>query len=123
MSSVIVGKFRDFYGGGPVSLVARRYHGGGDSDVGNSDIIKLEKGYSDGDVGSSDVSRKGGRDRAGDSDVCRQVGTRRSQYFGFCLFTPRVSDSYYYRTVLEYGDQRTGGVGDLVLAAVAVPWK
>jgi len=29
------------------------------------------------------VGREGGRGRAGDSDVCRYVGTRRSQYFVF----------------------------------------
>jgi len=34
--------------------------GGGDNYVGDSDIIKLDRGYGDGDVGSSDVSREGG---------------------------------------------------------------
>jgi len=37
-------------------------YGGGDSDVGDSDIIKLERGHSDGNVGSSDVSKKEGRE-------------------------------------------------------------
>ncbi len=35
---------------------------GGDSDVGDSDIIKLDRGHGDGDVGSSDDSREGGRE-------------------------------------------------------------
>ena len=54
--------------------------GGGDSDVGDSDIIKLNRGYGNSDVGSSDDSREGGREggrgRAGDGKVCRKVGTR-----------------------------------------------
>ncbi len=55
--------------------------------MGDSDIIKLEEGYSDGDVGSSDVSKKGGSDggrgKTGDGKVYREVGTRRSQYLIF----------------------------------------
>jgi len=57
-----------------------------------------------------------------------KVGTRRWQYLFssevgrlFCLFTPQVSASYYYRTVLGDGDQRTARPGtpdDLVLGAV-----
>jgi len=56
----------------------------GDNDGGDSDVIKLKKGlHSDSNVGGSDVSREEGgregqRDRAGDSDKYRQVGTRRS---------------------------------------------
>ncbi len=30
--------------------------------MGDSDIIKLERGHSDGDVGGSDVGKKGGRE-------------------------------------------------------------
>ena len=68
-------------------LLAGVISGGGDSDVGDSDIIKLDRGHGNSDVGSSDDSRKGGREGgvggAGDGEVCRKVGTRRSQYFVF----------------------------------------
>jgi len=51
---------------------------------------------------------------AGDVDVCRKAGNGHNILFLtelgrlVYLFTPRVSDSYYYRTVLGDGDQRTG---------------
>jgi len=43
----------------------------GDSNGGDSNVLKLERGHGEDDVGSSDVKRKGGRGGAGDSDVCR----------------------------------------------------
>ena len=43
-----------------VAISAASSCGWGDSDVDDSDIIKLDRGHGDGDVGSSDVGREGG---------------------------------------------------------------
>jgi len=48
---------------------------GGDSDGGDSDVFKLERGYGDGDVGSSDVGRKEGREGGVELATAIYVGT------------------------------------------------
>jgi len=48
----------------------------GDSDVGDSDIIKIERGHIDGDVGSTDVDSDVGRREAG-REGGRELATAR----------------------------------------------